>query len=80
MTVADFRAPAPADCHTSVAVDLDHKRFWDLVTDALERIGEPGTNGNADDAGTHQGAAPTPGNAADVVRPESAHLTAGGVK
>ena len=40
MTVADFRAPAPDDCHTSVAVDLDHQRFWDLVTDALERIGE----------------------------------------
>lgn len=40
MTVADFRAPAPADCHTSVAVELDHARFWDLVTDALERIGE----------------------------------------
>ncbi|KAA0979040.1 nucleoside hydrolase [Paeniglutamicibacter gangotriensis] len=40
MTVADFRAPAPADCHTSVAVDLDHERFWDLVTDALVRIGE----------------------------------------
>lgn len=41
MTVADFRAPAPEDCHTSVAVDLDHKKFWDLVTDALVRIGEP---------------------------------------
>ncbi|QCX81777.1 Pyrimidine-specific ribonucleoside hydrolase RihB [Streptomyces sp. YIM 121038] len=40
MTVADFRAPAPADCHTQVAVDLDHDRFWDLVVDALERIGE----------------------------------------
>lgn len=40
MTVADFRAPAPADCHTSVAVDLDHERFWNLVIDALERIGE----------------------------------------
>lgn len=40
MTVADFRTPAPADCHTSVAVELDHTRFWDLVTDALERIGE----------------------------------------
>jgi purine nucleosidase len=40
MTVADFRAPAPADCHTSVAVDLDHQRFWDLVTDALVRIGD----------------------------------------
>lgn len=40
MTVADFRAPAPDDCNTSVAVDLDHQRFWDLVTDALVRIGE----------------------------------------
>lgn len=41
MTVADFRGPAPDDCTTSVAVDLDHGRFWDLVTDALVRIGEP---------------------------------------
>ncbi|MGO4383656.1 uridine-preferring nucleoside hydrolase UriH [Specibacter sp. RAF43] len=40
MTVADFRAPAPADCNTSVAVDLDHEKFWHLVTDALVRIGE----------------------------------------
>ena len=40
MTVADFRAPAPADCNTSVAVDLDHQKFWDLIVDALERIGE----------------------------------------
>ncbi|MCC9206383.1 uridine-preferring nucleoside hydrolase UriH [Arthrobacter sp. zg-Y769] len=40
MTVADFRAPAPADCNTSVAVDLDHQKFWDLVVDALQRIGE----------------------------------------
>lgn len=40
MTVADFRAPAPADCRTQVAVDLDHQRFWDLVVDALERIGD----------------------------------------
>ncbi len=40
MTVADFRAPPPADCHTQVAVDLDHKRFWDLIVDALERIGD----------------------------------------
>ena len=38
MTVADFRAPAPADCHTRVAVDLDHERFWDLVIDALARL------------------------------------------
>lgn len=40
MTVADFRAPAPEGCNTSVAVDLDHQRFWDLVIDALVRIGE----------------------------------------
>jgi purine nucleosidase len=41
MTVADFRALAPEDCNTSVAVDLDHGKFWNLVTDALVRIGEP---------------------------------------
>lgn len=41
MTIADLRGPAPPDCHPRVAVDLDHDRFWDLVIDALERIGEP---------------------------------------
>ncbi|RFA08400.1 ribonucleoside hydrolase [Subtercola boreus] len=41
MTVADFRAPAPDDCTTQVAVTLDHARFWALVTDALRRIGDP---------------------------------------
>ncbi|MDY7541161.1 MULTISPECIES: nucleoside hydrolase [unclassified Cryobacterium] len=40
MTVADFRAPAPADCTTSVAVTLDHARFWNLIADALIRIGD----------------------------------------
>ncbi|MGW9405172.1 uridine-preferring nucleoside hydrolase UriH [Arthrobacter sp. NPDC055585] len=40
MTVADFRAPAPADCTTSVAMELDQEKFWGLVVDALERIGE----------------------------------------
>lgn len=40
MTVADFRSPAPADCPTSVAVELDHERFWALIVDALVRIGE----------------------------------------
>jgi purine nucleosidase len=40
MTVADFRAPAPADCTTQVAVELDSAKFWDLVVDAIERIGE----------------------------------------
>jgi purine nucleosidase len=41
MTVVDLRAPASPDCRTQVAVDLDHARFWQLVIDALERIGEP---------------------------------------
>jgi len=41
MTVADFRAPAPADCNTQVAVDLDKDKFWALIIDALERIGNP---------------------------------------
>lgn len=41
MTVADFRAPAPADCTTQVAVGLDVERFWDLVVDALVRVGDP---------------------------------------
>lgn len=40
MTVADFRAPAPDNCHTQVAVDLDHTYFWDMIVDALKRIGE----------------------------------------
>jgi purine nucleosidase len=41
MTVADLRAPAPDDCTTSVALGLDAPRFWELVVDALERIGDP---------------------------------------
>jgi len=41
MTVADFRSPAPADCTTQVATALNHGRFWALVNDALERIGDP---------------------------------------
>jgi len=41
MTVADFRAPAPDDCTTHVARNLDHAKFWGLVVDALERIGDP---------------------------------------
>lgn len=40
MTVADRREEAPADCRTSAALELDHARFWDLVVDALRRIGE----------------------------------------
>jgi len=41
MTVADLRGPEPADCHTRVATTLDHARFWDLVIDALTRLGDP---------------------------------------
>ncbi|AOW93983.1 ribonucleoside hydrolase [Rhodococcus sp. WMMA185] len=41
MTVADFRKPAPAGCLTSAALELDFERFWGLVVDALERIGDP---------------------------------------
>lgn len=40
MTVADFRFPAEESCHTKVATKLDHTGFWDLVVDALKRIGE----------------------------------------
>ncbi len=39
MTVADFRSPAPADCHTQVATELDRERFWDLVLEAIQRLG-----------------------------------------
>ena len=41
MTVADLRGPEPSakDCHTQVATNLDFDKFWDLVTDAIERIG-----------------------------------------
>jgi len=42
MTVADFRRPARADCMTHVAVKLDQPKLWDLVQDALARIGDPG--------------------------------------
>ena len=38
MTVADFRTDPGPDCTTSVAVTLDHDRFWNLVVDAISRI------------------------------------------
>jgi purine nucleosidase len=44
MTVADFRRPAPPDCKTQVAVKLDQHKLWDLVQDALIRIGDPGVS------------------------------------
>ncbi len=40
MTVADFRSPAPEDCTTYAATRLDRDRFWALIVDALERIGD----------------------------------------
>ena len=41
MTVADLRGPEPSaeECHTQVATKLDFDKFWNLVTDAIERIG-----------------------------------------
>jgi purine nucleosidase len=41
MTVVDLRVPAPEGCKTWAATGVDVDRFWDLVVDALERIGEP---------------------------------------
>lgn len=41
MTVADLRGPEPSaeECHTQVAVKLDFDGFWDLIVDAIKRIG-----------------------------------------
>ncbi|EPQ5229583.1 nucleoside hydrolase [Providencia stuartii] len=39
MTVADFRHSAPENCHTQVAVKLDHHKFWQLIINALKNIG-----------------------------------------
>jgi purine nucleosidase len=55
MTVADFRSPAPADCRTSAAMELDRERFWGLVVDALERIGDPMADEAAADAAARAG-------------------------
>ncbi|MBH0117420.1 nucleoside hydrolase [Salinibacterium sp. NG253] len=41
MTVTDFRAPAPDDCTTQVARNIDVPKFWGMIVDALERIGDP---------------------------------------
>ena len=43
MTVVDLRAPAPTGTRTKVALELDHARFWDLVLDAIRRLGDPAT-------------------------------------
>ena len=41
MTVADLRGPEPSaeECNTQVATRLDFNKFWDLIVDALKRIG-----------------------------------------
>ena len=41
MTVADLRGPEPPEdkCHTQVATQLDFKKFWDLIIDAVRAIG-----------------------------------------
>lgn len=39
MTVADFRQTHYDNCHTQVAMKLDHQKFWDLIVDALKNIG-----------------------------------------
>lgn len=41
MTVADLRGPESSadECNTQVATKLDFDKFWDLVTEAIERIG-----------------------------------------
>lgn len=40
MTVTDFRAPAPEDCHTSVATELDWDGFWDMIVDAVQTLSD----------------------------------------
>ncbi|MGW3679434.1 uridine-preferring nucleoside hydrolase UriH [Streptomyces prasinus] len=40
ITFRDFRPPAPPHAHTPVAAAPARERFWDLVVDALERIGD----------------------------------------
>ncbi|MDY5147848.1 ribonucleoside hydrolase [Actinotignum sanguinis] len=41
MTVTELRpAHIPADCHTQAATSLDAERFWDLVIDAIDRLGK----------------------------------------
>ncbi|QIL46818.1 nucleoside hydrolase [Vagococcus coleopterorum] len=39
MTVTDFRYPIPENCHTQVAMELDHAKFWGMIYDALRNIG-----------------------------------------
>ncbi|MUU69755.1 nucleoside hydrolase [Pseudarthrobacter sp. GA104] len=46
MTVTELRpAHIPADCHTQAAMTLDADRFWDLVIDAIARLGKDNSDG-----------------------------------
>lgn len=38
MTVTDLRGKVPVDCHTSVALELDRERFWNLIIEAAKRL------------------------------------------
>lgn len=40
MTVTDFRAQAPADCHTQVATKLNNQRLWEMFINALKQLGK----------------------------------------
>ncbi len=40
MTVCDFRKTNYENCHTQVGLELDCDRFWNLIIDALKRIGD----------------------------------------
>ncbi|MDR1386593.1 MAG: nucleoside hydrolase [Propionibacteriaceae bacterium] len=44
MTVTDLRRTAAADCHTQAATALAADRFWDLVVDAIDRLGKAKTD------------------------------------
>jgi inosine-uridine nucleoside N-ribohydrolase len=43
MTVTDFRGRMGLAPNTQVATKLDFRGFWDLMVDAIERIGTPGS-------------------------------------
>lgn len=42
-TIVDLRRPAPTECITSVATELDHTGFWQLVVNTVDRLGHPKT-------------------------------------
>lgn len=40
MTVADLRGAEPAECHTQAALAIDVDRFWEMMLEAVKRVGE----------------------------------------